>query len=32
MYVNDEDVAYWRTETPEQRWERVRAWVVEQIR
>lgn len=32
MYVNDEDVAYWRHETPEQRWERVRAWVVEQIR
>lgn len=29
-YVNDEGT--WADETPKQRWERVRAWVVEQIR
>jgi hypothetical protein len=32
MYVNDEWGGYWRTETPEQRWDRVRRWVAEQIR
>lgn len=32
-FINDDDFAYWRSrETPEQRWERVRKWVSEQIR
>ena len=32
VYVNDDD-GYWRSdETPEQRWQRVRKWVAEQIK
>ncbi len=31
MFVNDDDFEY-REETPEQRWERVRKWAIEQIR
>jgi hypothetical protein len=31
MYVNDEDVGYWREETPEARWQRVRNWIAGQI-
>jgi hypothetical protein len=27
MYENDDAGSYWRTETPEQRWERMRRWV-----
>jgi hypothetical protein len=32
MWENDEMAQYWRTETPEQRFERVRAWVASQIK
>lgn len=28
---NDEGAVYWKTETPEQRWQRMRNWVVSQI-
>jgi len=31
VYMNDE-AAIWRSETPEERWVRIRAWVQEQIR
>lgn len=31
VYMNDE-AAIWRSETPEERWVRMRAWVQEQIR
>lgn len=32
MYENDEAAGYWSTETPEHRWQRVRNWVVAQIK
>ena len=32
MYENDEGGGYWRDETPEQRWQRVRHWVAGQIK
>lgn len=32
MFENDEGIAYWRDETPEQRFERMRCWVASQIR
>lgn len=32
-FINDDDFAYWQSrETPEQRWQRVRKWVAEQIK
>lgn len=31
MYENDEGAGYWREETPEQRWRRVRNWVAGKI-
>jgi len=32
MYENDEGGSYWREETPERRWARVRAWVASKIK
>jgi hypothetical protein len=32
VYENDEGAGYWRKETPEQRFERMRKWVVSHIR
>lgn len=32
MWMNDEGAGYWKKETPEERWKRVREWAVEQIR
>jgi hypothetical protein len=32
MYKNDEGGGYWRNETPEQRWDRVRRWVDGNVR
>lgn len=32
MFENDEAGSYWREETPEHRWQRVRAWVEGQIK
>lgn len=31
MYENDEGAAYWEKETPEKRWQRIRAWVASQL-
>lgn len=30
-YINDDDIAYWRHDTPEQRYERVHTWLTTQI-
>jgi hypothetical protein len=32
MHENDEGSGYWRTLTPEQRWDQMRRWVQEQIK
>lgn len=32
MFENDEGASYWRAETPEQRFDRMRAWVVAQLK
>lgn len=31
MYINDDAAPYWRSETSERRWERVRDWVAERL-
>jgi hypothetical protein len=31
VFENDEGGSYWKTETPEQRWQRMRAWVAGHI-
>ena len=32
VYMNDEYIGYWARETPEQRFVRMRSWIVDQIR